>query len=304
MNVTGRQIGELLGIPVEGTVAAVVIRRVSGIAAAPGDAVVFAVDEASLAEARGSGAGLILGPLKGGGDARVVGVKDPKAAFARVHREWFDVRGDGGISPAALVEEGAAVGVGTEIGAGAYVAAGVSVGKDCVIGPRVVIHAGTTLGDRVRVQAGTVLGSDGFGYVREKTGYFGFPQVGTLWIGDDVEIGANTTIDRGALGETRIGRGTKIDNLVHIAHNCIIGEDVLIAAQVGMAGSCVIEDGAMLGGQVGLGERVTIGRGVILGGQGGVLPGKRIDGEGTVYWGTPAQPVREYLRDLARLRKR
>ena len=155
----------------------------------------------------------------------------------------------------------------------------------------------------MRVQTGTVLGSDGFGYAKVGERYIGFPQIGTLWIGDDVEIGANVTVDRGALGETRIGRGTKIDNLVHIAHNCSIGEDVLIAAQVGMAGSCTIEDGAMLGGQVGLGESVTIGRGVILGGQGGVLPGKRIAGVGVVYWGTPAQPVREYLRGLARLRK-
>ena len=119
-----------------------------------------------------------------------------------------------------------------------------------------------------------------------------------------MEIGANCTIDRGALGETRIGSGTKLDNLVHIAHNCRIGEDVIIAAQVGMAGSCVIEDGAMLGGQVGLGERVTIGAGVMLGGQGGVLPGKTIEGKGEVFWGTPARPVREYLRDVARMRKK
>jgi UDP-3-O-[3-hydroxymyristoyl] glucosamine N-acyltransferase len=167
----------------------------------------------------------------------------------------------------------------------------------------VIVCAGTVLGDRVYVQAGAVLGSDGFGYVREKDGYFGFPQIGRLVIGDDVEIGANTTIDRGALGETRIGRGTKIDNLVHIAHNCVIGEHVIIAAQVGMAGSTVIEDGAMLGGQVGLGERVTIGQGVILGGPGGVLPGKKLEGAGEVFWGTPARPVREYLRDLVRLRR-
>ena len=100
-----------------------------------------------------------------------------------------------------------------------------------------------------------------------------------------------------------MGRGTKIDNLVHIAHNCVVGEDVIIAAQVGMAGSTVIEDGAMLGGQVGLGGRVTIGRGVVLGGQGGVLPGKRLDGSGEIFWGTPARPVREYLRDLVRMRR-
>ena len=137
-----------------------------------------------------------------------------------------------------------------------------------------------------------------------RTAHFGFPQIGTLVIEDDVEIGANTTIDRGALGETRIGRGTKIDNLVHIAHNCRIGERVLIAAQVGLAGSITVGDDAMLGGQVGLGERVTIGPGVILGGQGGVLPGKTLAGEGEVFWGTPARPVRDYLRDLARLRRR
>ena len=304
MVVTGRQIGDLLGISVDCAVADRTIGRISGIPGATADALVFATDDGALKGALESAAGLILGPLGSGGDVRVVGVKDPRTAFARVYREWFDVRGGGGISPLARIEGGATVGQGCEIGAGAVVGGGVSVGKDCVIGPRVVIYSGTTLGDRVRVQAGAVLGSEGFGYVREKAGYFGFPQIGTLWIGDDVEIGANSTVDRGALGETRIGRGTKIDNLVHIAHNCLIGEDVIIAAQVGMAGSCVIEDRAMLGGQVGLGERVTIGKGVVLGGQGGVLPGKRIDGEGVVYWGTPAQPVREYLRDLARIRKR
>ena len=191
----------------------------------------------------------------------MVEVKDPRTAFARVYGQWFDQRVPG-VHETATVDPG------------------VVMGERCSIGPRVVIHAGTTLGDRVKVQAGAVLGSDGFGYARVREGYIGFPQIGTLWIGDDVEIGANTTIDRGALGETRIGRGTKIDNLVHIAHNCVVGEDVIIAAQVGMAGSCVIEDGAMLGGQVGLGERVTIGKGVILGGQGGVLPGKLIDGRG------------------------
>ena len=186
------------------------------------------------------------------------------------------------------------------------IAPNVRIGRNCQILPHVTIYPGVTLGENCIVQSGAVLGSTGFGYVRDpQTGeHTIFPQQGTLVIEDNVEIGANTTIDRGALGETRIGRGTKIDNLCHIAHNCVVGEDVLMAAQVGMAGSCVIEDGAMLGGQVGLGERVTIGRGVILGGQGGVLPGKRIDGDGVVYWGTPAQPVREYLRDLARMRRK
>jgi UDP-3-O-[3-hydroxymyristoyl] glucosamine N-acyltransferase len=171
---------------------------------------------------------------------------------------------------------------------------------------RVVVYAGTTLGDRVVVQAGAVLGATGFGYARSKgTGeYLIFPQQGKLVVEDDVEIGANTTIDRGALGETRIGRGTKIDNLVHIAHNCVIGKNVIIAAQTGISGSSVVEDGAILGGQVGIGEHATVGAGVILGGGAGVLSGKKMRGAGEVFWGRPARPLKEYLRDLARLKRR
>ena len=153
------------------------------------------------------------------------------------------------------------------------------------------------------VHAGAVLGSDGFGYVRDPaTGHYEkFPQVGRLEIGDDVEIGANTTIDRGALEVTRIGRGAKIDNLVHIGHNCQIGEDVVIAAQTGLSGSIVIEKDVVLGGQVGIGEHARIEEGVMLGGQGGVLPNKVLRGKGVAFWGTPARPVREYLKQLATL---
>ncbi len=280
------------------------IARVGAIPGAQTDTLVFASDERTLAEALASGAGAILAGECRVADARVLLVGNPRTAFARVYARWFAERPEGRVHPSAIVDPTAHVGSACEIGAGAYVGAHVELGEGCVIGPQVVVYSGTTLGRRVKVQAGAVLGAAGFGYAHTAEGYVGFPQIGKLWIGDDVEIGANTTIDRGALGETRIGRGTKIDNLVHVAHNCVIGEDVIIAAQVGMAGSCVIEDGAMLGGQVGLGERVTIGRGVILGGQGGVLPGKRIDGAGVVYWGTPAQPVREYLRDVAAMRAR
>jgi UDP-3-O-[3-hydroxymyristoyl] glucosamine N-acyltransferase len=150
-----------------------------------------------------------------------------------------------------------------------------------------------------------VLGSTGFGYVRhaESGEYVVFPQQGSLHVEDDVEIGANSTIDRGALGETKIGRGTKIDNLVHIGHNCVIGRNVIIAAQTGISGSSVVEDGAILGGQVGIGEHATVGPGVILGGGAGVLSGKKMHGPGQVFWGRPARPLKEYLRDLARLRK-
>ncbi|HMK24039.1 MAG TPA: hypothetical protein VK466_17020, partial [Terriglobales bacterium] len=162
---------------------------------------------------------------------------------------------------------------------------------------------------RVIVHAGGVLGSDGFGYVRDaRTGrYEKFPQVGRLILEDDVEIGANSTVDRGALDVTRIGRGTKIDNLVHVGHNVDIGEDVVIAAQTGVSGSSVIEDGVIIGGQVGIADHVRIESGAILGAQSGIPSKKIIRGKGIVFWGTPARPIKEYLKDLAilaRLRKK
>ena len=154
------------------------------------------------------------------------------------------------------------------------------------------MYAGRVLGDRVVVQAGAVLGSTGFGYARmRETGeYLLFPQQGRLVIEDDVEIGANTTIDRGALGETRIGRGTKIDNLVHIGHNCVIGKNVVIAAQTGISGSSVVEDGAILAGQVGIGEHAHGGGGRDSGGRRGVLSGKKMRGAGADVLGVPARP--------------
>ena len=175
------------------------------------------------------------------------------------------------------------------------------LGRDCQIYPRVTIYSGTEIGDRVIIHAGAVLGSDGFGYVRDKDSgrYEKFPQIGRLEIGDDVEIGANTTIDRGALKVTRVGHGAKIDNLVHIGHNCQIGENVVIAAQTGLSGSIVIEKNVVLGGQVGIGEHARVCEGVMLGGQGGVLPKKILRGKGVAFWGTPAQPLRQYLRQLA-----
>jgi len=207
------------------------------------------------------------------------------------------------IGPWAVVGAGAAIGARTRIDAGAIIGDGVRIGKDCRIYPKAVLYAGTVLGDRVVVHAGAVLGADGFGYVREAESgaYTQFPQVGTLAIENDVEIGANTTIDRGALSETRIRRGAKIDNLVHIGHNCDIGEDVVIAAQVGISGSTTVGNGAVLAGQVGIGDHARVGPGVILGGQAGVLSGKTESTTGTVLWGTPAKPLREYLRELATL---
>ena len=287
------------------------IVRVSGIDGATGDALVFAMDQTMLAAALESGAGTILVSNKVElwelpADSRIIWVADPRYAFAVVAQRLAGKGFVAGVHPTAVVGEGVEIGKGTWVGPRVVVGDGVVIGNDCNILAGVTIYPGTVLGDRVVVQAGAVLGSTGFGYARSaETGeYVLFPQQGRLVMEDDVEIGANTTIDRGALGETRIGRGTKIDNLVHIGHNCLIGKDVVIAAQTGISGSSVVEDGAVLGGQVGIGEHATVGKGVILGGGAGVLSGKKMHGAGEVFWGRPARPLKEYLRDLARLKKR
>ncbi len=228
-----------------------------------------------------------------------IGMVDSAAIVSSEARLGDDVR----IGPGAVIGALASIGHGTSIGAGAVIGEGSIVGRDCLVYPRAVVYPGVQIGDRVVIHAGAVLGADGFGYVRDReTGsYTQFPQQGRLFIEDDVEIGANTTIDRGALAETRIRRGAKIDNLVHIGHNCDIGEDVVIAAQTGISGSSSVGNGAVIAGQVGIGDHAHVGPGVILGGQAGVLSGKTVSTTGTVLWGTPAKPLREYLRELATL---
>jgi UDP-3-O-[3-hydroxymyristoyl] glucosamine N-acyltransferase len=306
--------------------------RISGVASfasAGGEDLVFVEDEKHLAAAFESGAGAVIAAEFGAGASPrrpLLICEHPKLAFARaaqlIRRDSYSGNSRAGrvhptavidssaklgksvcVSERAVIAQQARIGDGTQIGAGCAIGEGVKIGRDCEIYPNVTMYPGTTLGDRVIVHAGAVLGSDGFGYVRErKSGrYEKFPQVGRLVIEDDVEIGANTTIDRGALDETRIGRGTKIDNLVHIGHNCIIGEDVVIAAQTGLSGSITIENGVVLGGQVGIGEHARVGEGVMLGGQGGILPNKILRGKGVAFWGTPAQPLRQYLKQLATL---
>jgi UDP-3-O-[3-hydroxymyristoyl] glucosamine N-acyltransferase len=246
----------------------------------------------------------------------------PKLAFARAARlieEANHHKGTGAIHATAVIHssarlhsgvsveeravicENAEIGQGTRIGIAAVIGRGVKIGGECEVYPQVTIYSGTTLGNHVIVHAGAVLGSDGFGYVRDpKSGrYEKFPQLGRLVIEDEVEIGANSTIDRGALDETRIGRGTKIDNLVHIGHNCSLGQNVVIAAQTGISGSVVMENDVVLGGQVGIADHVRLGEGVIVGAQGGVPSRKILRGKGVVFWGTPARPIKEYLKQLA-----
>lgn len=249
----------------------------------------------------------------------LIRVKNPKLAFAKISEVLHPPKKrEGEIHPSAIISESATIGAdvfigafvcvgdnstigdGAQLRAGTKVGDGVTIGKNCVLDPNVFIEDNCTIGDNVILHSGVVIGSDGFGFVRGPEGYTKFPQIGTVMIEDDVEIGANTCVDRGALGETRIGRGTKIDNLVQIAHNVQIGERVVIASQTGISGSTVIESDAVIGGQVGMGDHARVQSGAIIGSQAGVLPGKIV--RPGVWWGTPVQPLDEYKRQNAHVK--
>jgi len=205
------------------------------------------------------------------------------------------------VGPNVCVGEHARVGPYTRLEAGVVLGANVSVGDDCVLHPNVVLYDGVSIGNRVILHAGVCLGADGFGYVRHDLGYQKFPQIGTVVIEDDVELGAHTCVDRAALGRTRIGRGTKLDNMVHVGHNCDIGERVVIAAQTGISGSVVIEDDAVIGGQVGFGDHTRVQSGAVIGSKAGVLPGKIV--RPGVWWGIPVQPLDDYKRMNAHMNR-
>lgn len=206
------------------------------------------------------------------------------------------------IGPNVSIGEGTRIEGGTRIEAGVVIGDHVRIGRDCVLQPGVVLYDDVAIGDRVILHAGVCIGADGFGYVRdgdETGGYHKFPQRGTVVIEDDVELGAHTCVDRAALGQTRIGRGTKIDNMVHVGHNCDIGERVVIAAQTGISGSVVIEDDVVIGGQVGFGDHIRVQSGAVIGSKAGILPGKIV--RPGVWWGIPIQPLDEYKRMNAHL---
>ena len=300
------------------------IGGVASTASANPASLLFAEDAHSLAAAlASSAAALIVSPklAPASCDKSLLVAAQPRLAFARAARLLQPAQPETGLHPSTVIdpsailgahvsvgphvviEAGAQIGEATRIGAGSVIGAGVKIGEHCRIYPRVVLYPGTAIGNNVVLHAGVVLGSDGFGYVRdEKHGrYVKFPQIGKLVIGDYVEIGANVTIDRGALDETVIGPGTKLDNLVHIGHNCALGANVIMAAQVGLSGSVSVGDDCLLGGQVGIGDHAEIEAGSILGGQAGILPHKKFRGRGEVFWGTPAKPLREYLKELATL---
>jgi UDP-3-O-[3-hydroxymyristoyl] glucosamine N-acyltransferase len=202
------------------------------------------------------------------------------------------------VGPYAVIEDGVAIGAGTEIGAFCFLGAGAHLGEQCRLYPRVTLYAGSIVRDRVIVHSGAVIGSDGFGYVAANGKQWKFPQVGEVEIGNDVEIGSNTTIDRGSLDRTEIASGVKLDNLVHIAHNVRLGENTVIAAQTGISGSVVIGKNVSFGGQAGLGDHCRVEDGAIIGGQAGILPGKTIHA-GQIVWGTPARSLEKFKAQFA-----
>lgn len=306
--------GSLVGDP------SLEVRGVAALENAGAADLTFAEGERQLARAATSEAGCVFVPE----GARIAGrttvaVKHPKLAFARAAAALVPVvRSEPGVHPTAIlapdaqvgenvsvgpyavIEAGAKIGARTVLGAGVVLGRGVEIGEDCLLYPRVVVYPGAKVGTRVVLHAGAVIGSDGFGYVFAEGRHHKFPQLGQVVIEDDVEIGSNSAVDRGSLGTTVIGAGTKIDNLVQVAHNVRIGRHCVIAAQTGISGSAEIGDYVVLAGQVGVADHVKIEDQAVVGAQAGIPTGKTIR-KGTTVWGTPARPLDEFKKMYAHL---
>jgi len=295
----------------------ILIERIADLENAGEGDIAYVEDEKFFAAAGSSNASCLIIPEEGEAagfmQTALIAVPNPKLAFAligavlhpplrrepsihptAVVSETADIALTAFVGPHVHIGENAHVGAYTRIESGVVVGANVSIGDDCVLHPNVVLYDGVSLGHHVVLHAGVCIGADGFGYVRDDMGYHKFPQIGTVVIEDDVELGAYTCVDRAALGRTRIGRGTKLDNLVHVGHNFDIGERVVIAAQTGISGSVIIEDDCVIGGQVGFGDHIRVLSGAVIGSKAGVLPGKIV--RPGVWWGIPIQTLNEYKR--------
>jgi len=294
------------------------VHAVAALETAGPDDLAYAEGAKAVKLAANSRAGSILVPedciLTG---HTTIGVANPKLAFVRaaqvlcpprkpspgVHASAViapDARlaADVVVCPYVVIESRATVGSGTYLGAGVYLGEGAEIGSQCVLHSQVSVYPGARIGNRVILHSGVVVGSDGFGYVFAEGHYEKFPQRGSVVIEDDVEIGSNSTVDRGSLGVTVIGEGSKIDNLVQIAHNVKVGRHCVIAAQVGISGSTEIGDYVVMGGQVGVADHIRIEEGAMIGGQAGIF---RTIRKGTKVWGTPARPLDEFKKMHAQL---
>lgn len=315
-----RRIAESLGLTHEGDGERDIL-GVAELSNAGATEISFAAGRKALEQAPQSAAGCLIVPLDypNTESRTVVRSRNPRTDFARCVRIFHPVPAppagihhSASVAPDAVLGQGvslgaqAVVGAGstigshTRIGAGTVVGERVTIGDHCVLHPNVTVYDDVEIGSRVILHSGCIVGADGFGFVMMQGRYEQFPQVGKVVLEDAVELGANTCVDRAALGVTWIGEGTKIDNMVHIGHNCRIGRHVVVAAQTGFSGGVVVEDYAVIGGQVGIGDKVRIETRATLGSGCGVLTSKVIRA-GQVVWGTPARPLKEYLKQLANL---
>jgi UDP-3-O-[3-hydroxymyristoyl] glucosamine N-acyltransferase len=301
MKQTAEQIAQLVGGELKGR-GDVELTMVASLKNAGASDLSYA-EEKFQAEAQASRAGCIL--VKSGEfpNQTVILVKNPKLAFALAAEKLLETDASFAyIHPSAILDLTSAVGKGTRISAGCTIGRHVKIGERCTLHPRVTVYPNVEIGNNVIIHAGAVIGADGFGFVKDGERYVKFPQVGKVIIEDDVEIGANTCIDRGSLETTIIKRGAKLDNLIQIGHNVVIGEHTVIAAQTGISGSSTVGPQSIIGGQVGIGESATLEANTIIGGQGGVLSGKTVRG-GEVLFGTPVRPLKEFLEQQAHLAK-
>ncbi|HUI53379.1 MAG TPA: UDP-3-O-(3-hydroxymyristoyl)glucosamine N-acyltransferase [Bryobacteraceae bacterium] len=315
-----RELAEWLGATFEGDGE----KELAGVApleTAGASDVAFVGSRKAAAQAESSAAGCLLVPEEWPSPSyrTVIRVTEPRTAFARaVNRFYPTAELKPGIHPTAVigkdveigsmvylgphtvVGDGSRIGVATSIGAGSVVGKRVNLGEGCVLHANVTIYDNVDVGRATILHSGVVIGADGFGYVREDDRWQKFPQVGRVEIGDHVEIGANSCVDRAAIGVTSIGEGTKLDNMVHVGHNCRIGRHVVVAAQTGFSGGVVVEDYAVIGGQVGIGDKARIEARAVLGSGCGVLTSKIVR-SGETVWGTPARPLKQHLEQLANL---
>jgi UDP-3-O-[3-hydroxymyristoyl] glucosamine N-acyltransferase len=318
---TARTVAELAAVcggEIDGD-AALLITGANALESAGETELSFVANAKAIPLARSSRAGCLIVTEDFGesGPWARIRVANPRVAFVRALATLYpQARPEPGVHPNALIAPTAHISETASIGAFATVGEHTTVGDECVIGPHctiggsvrigrgtvlrpnVTLYDGVRIGSRVLLHAGCVIGADGFGFAIVQDHYEKFPQVGTVEIEDDVEIGANSCVDRAALGITRIGEGTKLDNMVHIAHNCQIGRHVVIAAQTGFSGGVTVGDYAVIGGQVGVGDKATIESRAVVGSGAGILTSARVHA-GEPVWGVPARPLRQHLKGLA-----